>query len=212
MATLLGFVALQRMRSAAPWRREAARPHQSPLIAFVRFQRTGPKTERSTRRVCFTPTTLLSFDLQGFEPPGEEDASPRPVLPCCLALHSDRAYSFEGLNPPGSRSTRTQAPKHLRALLAFIPSEALPLAAVAPASRHLLSRASPEPPHQPAATEATAERPDEPDRHLRVSPNGERGLATKAKRPKPPTGPSGVLHLVALGEAEASLCAFRWPT
>jgi hypothetical protein len=200
------------MQSAAPWRREVAKPHQSPLIAFVRFQRTGPKTERSTRRVCFTPTTLLSFDLQGFEPPEEEDASPRPILPCCLALHSDRAYSFEGLNPPGSRSTRTQAPKHLHALLAFTPSEALPLAAVAPASRHLLSRAFSDPPNQTTATEATAERLSEPDRHLRVSPSGKRGLATKTKRPKPPTGPSGVCHLVALGEAEASTCAFRWPT
>jgi hypothetical protein len=61
-------------------------------------------------RVCFAPTTLLSFRLQGFEPPGEEAASPPPFLPCRFAPHSDGAYGFEGLDPPGSRTDPPRRP------------------------------------------------------------------------------------------------------
>jgi hypothetical protein len=60
------------------------------------------KATLSTCQVCFTPATLLSFRLQGFEPPEKEVTSPRPFLPCRLAPHSGGAYDCEGLDPSGS--------------------------------------------------------------------------------------------------------------
>lgn len=63
------------------------RPHTRAFRGSSRFRGTRPFLRPSpallrTVRVCFTPATLLSFRLQGFDPPGDADASPRPVLPC----------------------------------------------------------------------------------------------------------------------------------
>jgi hypothetical protein len=63
-----------------------ATPHQSPLVAFPRFQRAGPKTIPSARRVCFTPVTLLGFHLQGLDPLGDPSAVPGAVPPVPFLL------------------------------------------------------------------------------------------------------------------------------
>jgi hypothetical protein len=47
----------------------------------------------------------MSFRLQGFQPPEEEEALPPPFLPCRFALHSGRTHDFEGLDPTGSPSS-----------------------------------------------------------------------------------------------------------
>ena len=95
-----------------------------------------------TVRVCFTPATLLSFRLQGLDPPGDADASPRPVLPCRWPAHSDADLGFEGFTPPDSRPARRYA-THAPCPPGVHPFEAFTPAAVEPASRILLSRASP---------------------------------------------------------------------
>jgi hypothetical protein len=118
-----------------------AKSRRSPLIAFLRFQRTVPlRATLSTCRVCFAPVTLLSFRLQGFWPPGDRSPSPDPFLPCRFTPNSAGAYDFEGLLPPRSRCEPEGAHP---CPLGVLPSEALPFAVVEPASRLLLSRASP---------------------------------------------------------------------
>jgi hypothetical protein len=96
-----------------------------------------------TVRVCFTPATLLSFRLQGFDPPGDTDAFPRPVLPCRCPAHSDADLGFEGFTPPDSRLDRRKR-RPRRALLAFPPlrpSLPLPWTRLPGSSSHALPSA-----------------------------------------------------------------------
>jgi hypothetical protein len=90
-------------------------------------------------RVYFTPVTLLSFCLQGFQPPGDRVVSPPLILPCRWASRSGDARGFEGSVPPGSQiaqfTRRDPCPLGIR------PSEALPFTTVESASRPILSRA-----------------------------------------------------------------------
>jgi hypothetical protein len=94
---------------------------------------------------------------------------PDPPLPLGAAETAPSASEVCSLRRGGTnrpRPDRTVCPPGV------LPSEALPLAAVAPASRPLLSRA------YPAAPCAPANRcPEDDEAHLRVSPCGERGCA-----------------------------------
>jgi hypothetical protein len=99
----------------------AAMSHLSPPMVFLHLQRTGPKATLLTGRVCFAPTTLLSFRLQGFELPEEESASPHSFLSCRLAPHSGGAYDSRGFDPSENPDTQALPPKHPHALLAFFP-------------------------------------------------------------------------------------------
>jgi len=85
-----------------PQRRGYQVPPESAHGVSTPAANRAVKATLSTCRVCFTPATLLSFRLQGFEPPEEEVTSPRPFLPCRLAPRSGGAYDCEGLDPPGS--------------------------------------------------------------------------------------------------------------
>ena len=132
-----------------------AKSRRSPLIAFLRFQRTVPlRATLPTFRVCFTPVTLLSFRLQGFRPPGDQSPSPDPFLPCRFTPNSAGAYDFEGLLPPRSRCEPESAHPCPPGVL---PSEALPFAVVEPASRLLLSRAWRAPRPKPMTATCTTE-------------------------------------------------------
>jgi hypothetical protein len=88
---------VSRRNRTARWRSPYST--RSPLTAFLRSQRTALKGRLArphkaiplispasahprTSRVCFTPGTLLSFHLQGLDPPGDRNTSPRPILPC----------------------------------------------------------------------------------------------------------------------------------
>lgn len=64
-ATHLGFLALQRIQQLRSFATKRASLRQSPPYAFLRFRRTGPQATSSACRVCFTPTTLLSFSPSG---------------------------------------------------------------------------------------------------------------------------------------------------
>jgi len=76
----------------------------------------------SARRVCFTPTTLVSFDLQGFDPAKAHPAvSDRiPPLPFCEELSPrarlrrfDRFRDRESTSEPGGPETSPQCPHGL---------------------------------------------------------------------------------------------------
>jgi len=88
----------------------------------------------------FALTTLSSFHLQGFSPPGDGLTFPRTFLPCCSKKNSAFSASFEGLHPPRSVDWPPKQPPLCP--LGVLPFEALPPAAVEPTSRLLLSRAS----------------------------------------------------------------------
>lgn len=99
---------------------------EPPLCGSERSLDTRPRAHPSpallrTVRVCFAPATLLSFRLQGLDPPGDVDASPRPVLPCRWPAHSDADLGFEGFTPPDSRPSRRLRRQPRHALLAFSP-------------------------------------------------------------------------------------------
>jgi hypothetical protein len=189
-------------------------PHaRSPLTAFLRSQRAAvPEADRRARlheaakpdgpasahprntRFCFIPGTPLSFHLQGLDPPGDRRTSPPLILPCRWATRSDATVGFEGFVPPDSRS------QHRRSDAApcppgVLPSEALPSAAVAPASRLLLSRASlatGEPARQAAPQSLDRQRIGFSRPHPAVQ-----SLRPRPRKSESGTGPSGVSHLVA---------------
>lgn len=88
-----------RRKHTARWRSPYST--RSPLTAFLRSQRTAPERQACeatrggnaddpasahsrTSRACFIPGTLLSFHLQGLDPPGDRSTSPRPLPPMPL--------------------------------------------------------------------------------------------------------------------------------
>jgi hypothetical protein len=118
-----------------------AKSRRSPLVAFLRFQRAVPlRATLSTCRVCFAPATLLSFRLQGFEPPGEETAFPQPFLPCRFTRTRTGLTTSEVWTLREAGPNRRSAP--IPCLLDVLPSGALPPAAAASgfpgASSHVL--------------------------------------------------------------------------
>jgi hypothetical protein len=145
----------------------------------------------STRRVCFTPATLLSFRLQGLEPPEEEAASPRPFLPCRLAPHSGDVYDCEGLNPSGSRTEAAETTA-IPCPHGVIPSEAIPPAAVgagfpAPSSHALgTERSNRRRRHSRSRDTHEGRHPDPAPQSLTEQRARLRGTQSpKAPRPKP---------------------------
>lgn len=132
-------------------------------------------------RVCFTPETLLSFHLQGLDPPGDPGPSPDPILPCRWAANSATAVGSEGLIPPSSRTRCSEEPR-ARALLALSP---LRLSHSPPWSRPLGSSSH--------VLHARAAKPQR-TLHLRVSPDGEPvSHPTSSRGSSGGTGLSGVL-------------------
>jgi hypothetical protein len=116
---------------------EVARPHPEPahsvstLFSEPPF-RTGPHlspkpqapadlSTPSASRVCFAPEALLSFRLQGLEPPGD----PRPVSGPAPSLLLDAALrprlQLRRLAPSGKPPHAEPKPRTGRALLAFSP-------------------------------------------------------------------------------------------
>jgi hypothetical protein len=123
-----------------------AKSRRSPLIAFLRFQRTVPlRATLSTCRVCFAPATLLSFRLQGFEPPEEETTFPQPFLPCRFTRTRTGLTTSEVWTLREAGPNRRSDP--IPCLLDVLPSGALPPAAAAlgfpSASSHVLGLTSP---------------------------------------------------------------------
>jgi hypothetical protein len=136
-AAPMDFRALQRMKKKRPFAAGLAISRQSPSIAFLRFQRAGPEATFPSCRVCFAPTTLLGFRLQGFVPSRDPEpvSGPDPPLPLTSAHRNGRRLDCEGLIPleRGTRCTRhISARWRAPALLVFLPSEALPSAAGEP--------------------------------------------------------------------------------
>lgn len=71
----------------------------------------------STHRVCFTPTTLLSFDLQGFGPAKAHPSVSEGVPPVPFCAGSAVAHDFEGFTASAIEVPAFGLPFH--ALLAF---------------------------------------------------------------------------------------------
>jgi len=134
-----------------------------------------------THRVCFTPETLLGFRLQGFAPPGDPGSSPSPLLPCGWTTSEDAVVGFGGFLPPDRRRTRSRSPPRAECPPGVLPSEVFPPAAVGPASRPLLSRASPI-----AGRRTVSDAAPSAWLRLRVLPCGERGLRFGQRKRRPP--------------------------
>lgn len=117
-----------------------AKSHRNPLAAFLRPQRVVPQGHSTShRRVCFTPTTLMSFRLQGFDPSGDQAGVSALLPPVPFVPASGRGSELRRVDPSGSRSF---APKRC----APSPHDVFPLGfSLSPrwgtASRPLLSRA-----------------------------------------------------------------------
>jgi hypothetical protein len=118
------FSTLQRTKGRVPeWRAYHAHRSPSDVSTSLTNRAMKPPPEgnnlglsRILYRTSFIPATLMGFHLQGLSPPGDQDASPRLVLPCRYVAHSDATTGFEGLIPPGSSSATEATPPALLAL------------------------------------------------------------------------------------------------
>lgn len=140
-----------------------------------------------SRAYCI-PTTLLSFRLQGFLPPGDRTSLPKSRLPCRLTPLSGGGYGFEGLIPPRS------SPETRLRVIPSVPSWPSPLWG-SPFRRR--GTGFPAPPLtcflrlglwiQEAVRAIRG-----PHVHLRVLPNDEPGFSSVAAKRQKNTGPFGV--------------------
>lgn len=121
-------------------RRDCHIPPHCPFLAFLRFQRTEPMLPLTIYRVSFTPETLLSFRLQGFEPLRDPETSPFPLPPLPLDTKLCRCSRLRRLQP-SEKLDRLRIPQSIRCPLDVFPSGALLPSKVESASRLILSHA-----------------------------------------------------------------------
>jgi hypothetical protein len=80
-----------------------ATSRRSPLVAFLRFQRTVPlRATLPTCRVCFAPATLMSFSPSRLSAARRGGCVSAALPPMPFYPHSVGSHDFEGLDPPGS--------------------------------------------------------------------------------------------------------------
>ena len=224
-------IAFLRFQRAAMFRDRDAHSTRGRSYARTLLEPRRPPDTRSvarlipaplrTVRVCFTPATLLSFRLQGLDPPGDADAFPRPVLPCRCPAHSDADLGFEGFTPPDSRLDRRKR-RPRRALLAFPPlrpSLPLPWTRLPGSSSHALPSAPAEAGTELRPRVSTSSGPGfTPTRHKdpRAAPAPVRfptlspsptDRARDPRTPEPPSGRQPRLQVLPTPEGEDRACA-----
>lgn len=196
------FLALQRLQPRQPFPPQARRRHgvaksrTGPLVAFLRFQRAGLNARSLDFPGFFHPGNTLELSPSGLCSPRRFGtvSSTIPSLPFHVALC--RRLRLRRFTPS---ERRVQSSLSLTVLYppGVLPFEVLPFPTVEPASRILLSRASPHPGRNQglAAPQSFAE--------------WGTGFALRTRRCTSDTNPSGVCHLVAFRNSEEPLPAFR---
>jgi hypothetical protein len=196
------FLSLQRLQPRQPFPPQAGRRHgvaksrTGPLIAFLRFQRAGLNARSLNLPGFFHPGNALELSPSGLCSPRRFGTVPSAIPSLPFHLELCRRLRLRRFRPS---EKRVQPNLSLTVLCppGVLPLEVLPFPTVEPASRILLSRASPHPGRNQglAAPQSITE--------------WGTGFALCTRRCASGTDPSGVYHLVAFRNSEEPLPAFR---
>jgi hypothetical protein len=196
------FFSLQRLQPRKPFPPQARRRHgvaksrTGPLLAFLRFQRAGLNARSLDLPGFFHPGNALELSPSGLCSPRRFGtvSSAVPSLPFHVAL--GRRLRLRRFTPSERQVQPSRSPTVLYPP-GVLPLEVLPFPTVEPASRILLSRASPHPGRnqRSAAPQSFAE--------------WGTGFTLRTRRCVSGTDPSGVCHLVVFRSSEEPLPAFR---
>jgi hypothetical protein len=133
-----------------------AKSHRSSLMTFLRLQQAvPPRAIHSSLSGLFHPDNTPELSPSGLCAVRRLSLSPSRGLPCRFDAELSRRVRLRRVNPSGKRDDirkRSRPCPH-----GVFPSEALPLAVTAPASRSLLSRAWVRPPAEASLWTCTSE-------------------------------------------------------